>query len=511
MVRSSMGMVRIRFQTVVIACIAAASGGATTSIVQAGPPLESELRAALSHLPQREAVVGACVVDLTAGRTIFELGADQPLMPASTMKLFSISASLAELGPQFQFQTILGFDGTNLVVVGDGDPGFGDEKIHHRHGESPNATFERWIDALQQAGVTAIRGDLIYDESIFDEQRIHSTWERGDLDNWYAAPVSGLNINDNCLDIRVTPARSRGSSMLVSMTPENHLARIINTAVAGGRGEPALNHAFDSMEYKISGHCPRAWTFGPVSFPDPGLLFADSLHTALARRGITVAGKIRQARVRQADGSLPQTIRIIAKHATPLTDCLTRAGKDSQNLFAECLLKRAGYAWAKRQGLSDPRGSWTNGGHAVAGLLGRLHVSADGLNVADGSGLSRSNHCTARQLCGLLAASYSQPFGPTLHDSLAVAGIDGSLKKRLKNSDGRIHAKTGTMHGIRTLAGYVDGDNAPRFAFAVMFNGYKGGAGPYKEIQDRFCRILENECETQAVGGSRTLTAVPGR
>lgn len=474
------------------------------AITYAAPPLDSELRGTLARLPHRETVAGACVIDLSAGRVIFEHGADTRLMPASTMKLFAMAAALTELGAQFQFETVLAFDGQNLIVIGDGDPGFGDEKIQKNRGESVVAPFERWAEALRQAGINSVAGDLIIDETVFDEQHLHPSWERADLDNWYAAPVGGLNINDNCVDVTLTPARAGNSAPLVTMVPENHVARIINQSRSGGKGEPTLNHVFDSMEYKVGGRCPKTWTFGPASFPDPELLFADSLRTVLGRKGIVIHGKIRRTRVRLADGSLPPNIRMVASQNTPLVECLGRAGKDSQNLFAECLLKRAGYAWARRQGMQEPHGSWKLGGHAVAAMLGKLRVDPTGLVLADGSGLSRENRCSARQLAGLLASSYSQPFGPTLHDSLAVAGIDGSLKRRLKNSEGRVHAKTGTMKGIRTLAGYVDGDHGPRFAFAVMFNGYKGGAGPYKDIQDRFCRILSDASEP-GPGGGRTL------
>jgi D-alanyl-D-alanine carboxypeptidase/D-alanyl-D-alanine-endopeptidase (penicillin-binding protein 4) len=117
-------------------------------------------------------------------------------------------------------------------------------------------------------------------------------------------------------------------------------------------------------------------------------------------------------------------------------------------------------------------------------------IDTRGLKVADGSGLSRENACTARQLAALLSWGYRQPFSQLLYESLSEAGVDGSLQRRLKNLEGRIHAKTGTMRGIRTLAGYVDDEAGPRFTFAIMFNGYRGGSAPYKEIQDRFCRVL---------------------
>jgi PBP4 family serine-type D-alanyl-D-alanine carboxypeptidase len=218
--------------------------------------------------------------------------------------------------------------------------------------------------------------------------------------------------------------------------------------------------------------------------------------------GISVNGQVRRARVRSPNGALPPPITVVGIHRTPLRDVLTRAGKDSQNLFAECLLKRAGYARARRTGSTDARGSWRHGADAVHALLRRAAIDATGLVVADGSGLSRDNACTARQFALLLAYENAQPTGALLHESLATAGVDGSLRKRLKNSDGRVHAKTGTMRGVRALAGYIDGDSGPRYAFAVIFNGYPGPSTPYKEIQDRFCRVLADACDSQA-GGTR--------
>jgi serine-type D-Ala-D-Ala carboxypeptidase/endopeptidase (penicillin-binding protein 4) len=157
-------------------------------------------------------------------------------------------------------------------------------------------------------------------------------------------------------------------------------------------------------------------------------------------------------------------------------------------------------ARARRAGQVDARGGWKSGGEAVFALLHRAGIDAHGLAVADGSGLSRDNACTASQLAELLAYEYSQPTGAMLKASLATAGVDGSLRKRLKNSDARVHAKTGTMKGIRALAGYVDGESGSRYAFAVMFNGYKGSSAPYKEIQDRFCRVLADAADGEQRG-----------
>jgi D-alanyl-D-alanine carboxypeptidase/D-alanyl-D-alanine-endopeptidase (penicillin-binding protein 4) len=176
-----------------------------------------------------------------------------------------------------------------------------------------------------------------------------------------------------------------------------------------------------------------------------------------------------------------------------LSDVLRRIGKDSQNLFAECLLKRAGFAFARRQRQLDPRGSWTWGGSAVFDTCRRAGIDTAGLAVADGSGLSRENRCTARQLALLLQWLHGQPHAELFQESLSVAGSDGSLRKRLKDLRGRVYSKTGTMKGVRALAGYVYAANGDAYAFATIFNGYKGGSAPYKEIQDRLCRILAGE------------------
>lgn len=486
----------------VIACAAviakaenppARKGGGTVRTVSApaaepGADLAPRLRATLSRLPHAQTVCGACVIDLRTGQAVFNVNADAPLVPASTMKVFSMVAALVELGPGFAFETTLATDGRRLYVIGDGDPGFGDERIHTAKRETIYAPFDRWAQKLNSMGFADFPDGLIIDESIFDSQFIHPTWEAEDLGKWYAAPVGGLNLNDNCVDLTATPTRP-GDLVAVSVRPENPRIEIRNNCRTG-QGEPVLRHAFGSFEYRLEGRTAKPWPFGAVAFPDPGLLFAESLRAHLGRSGVRVAGEISRERIRLPDGTIPAGLTVIETHRTALADCLARAGKNSQNLFAECLLKRAGYAMSLKSGAAPAVGSWETGAAAVARIVGTAGIDAAGLRVADGSGLSRENTCTARQLASILAWSNGQPFRQMLHDSLAEAGVDGSLRKRLKNLDGRIHAKTGTMRGIRTLAGYVDADSGPRYAFAIMFNNYKGGSAPYKEIQDRFCRVL---------------------
>ncbi len=455
--------------------------------------LSRRLDALLTALPHRRTLESACVIDLVSGDVVHDRHGDRSLVPASVMKVFVMAASLVQLGPEFAFDTVLALDGSDLVVIGGGDPGFGDERLCNARGESPTAGLQRWADLLLHREMLDVQGDLVIDESIFDDQWVHPSWEESDLDNWYAAPVGGLNINDNCVDITLIPSDNAG--LTVSVQPPNNLAVIVNKCRAGD-GKALLHHPHDSFEYRLSGRCNKRWSFGSVSFPDPGLLFADSLRTVLSRNGIHIGGNIVRRRVRQAPGlpnaagSLPPRLTVLASHSTRLTDCLRRVGKNSQNFFAECVLKRMGYEWSRRRGSAPMIGSWTNGAGAVTEMLLSMGIDHAGFRMADGSGLSRDNQCTAKQLASVLAMMSRHRSAPVLLDSLSVAGVDGSLRKRLKDVPGRVVAKTGTMRGVRTLAGYVLGGGEPRYAFAILFNNYPGPSTPYRKIQDSFCRVL---------------------
>ncbi len=453
----------------------------------------STLKNLLSSLPHKNALVGACVVDLVTGETIFEYNADTSMIPASTMKVFTMAAGLEHLGPDFSFTTSVYTDGVNLYIEGDGDPGFGDEKLCKLRDEAIDAVFYRWADALQHMGISTFPGKIVIDETIFDDQIIHQSWEKNDLGKWYAAPVGGLNINDNCVDITIRPDKKTNDPVLISIHPETTLARFINKCKSGGgrkKKPPVLHHPHDSLDFTISGRCSKKWPFSPVAFPDPGMLFANVLRIVLDKKGITFV-QHPERRIRGEDRSNRESFIPVARHQTSINDVLKRTGKNSQNLFAECLMKRAGYAHAVANEEDRPQGNWLYGQRAVLDVMTQAGISTEGFAVSDGSGLSRENRCTARQLVSLLQWTQTQPWSNMFHDNLSIAGVDGSLKKRLADLPGRVYAKTGTMRGVRVLTGFIHQENAqPRFALAVMFNSYKGPSTPYRNIQDKFCRTL---------------------
>ena len=470
--------------------LAAAVGLCAAAVRAEDASLGSAIRAALKAIPDAQATYGVCVVDLGSGKTVFEAHADRPLVPASTMKTFVMAAALQRLGPAFAFETHFATDGTHLYLIGSGDPALGDSKLCAAREEPVTGVFEQWASLLAAADVQAIPGDLIVDESIFDDQRVHPSWEDSDLGKWFAAPVAGLNFNDNCVDITLEPASRSGDPAIVSTVPDCPSIRVQNKVRTGAGSNPLLHHPAGSFDYRISGHCAKRWLFPPVAFPDPALLGGDALRIVLSKNGVSIGGGLVRNRVRLWDGSIPPSLRILATHTTPLTDVLGRIGKNSQNLFAECVLKRLGYEWEKNRGTDEAQGSWASGARAIRDSLVAMGLDTSGMVISDGSGLSRDNRCSARQLAGVLALVDRSPHREVMRASLSLAGTDGSLRKRLRDLPGRVWGKTGTMRGVRALCGYVDGSSSGRYAFAIIFNGYRGPSTPYKEIQDRICRVL---------------------
>jgi len=451
--------------------------------------LRQALNAALASVPHSQTTIAACVLDLESGRAVFERNAHESVVPASTMKIFTMAVAIEELGAAFEFETVLGTDGVHLYVIGDGDPAFGDPRLAQRRGESTDAEFVRWARILSHHGAYNIPGDLIIDESVFDQVMLHPNWDPDDLGKWYAAPVGGLNFNDNCIELTLTPTQP-GAPAAVQVHPTAAVIHVVNKTRSSRPGKPVLHHHYDSMEYTVSGNCPKKWPFGSVAFPDPGLLFAETMRATFAGERVTFSGSVRRQRVRRPDGTVPSSISVLARHRTPLADVLGRAGKNSQNLFAEALLKRAGYAWSRRHRLEPAVGSWANGANAVRDMMLRVGVDIDGFHVVDGSGLSRQNRCTPSQQAGTLAWINQQPWADLFRQSLSIAGVDGSLSKRLKDHPNRVVAKTGTMRSVRALTGFVMGPHGPKFAFSVVFNGYPGPSTPYRAVQDEFCRAL---------------------
>lgn len=434
-----------------------------------------------------KAKLGARVVNLSTGQVLYEHDAEQPLIPASNMKLVVIAAALDRFGKDYQYKTMLAIRERDLVVVGCGDPTFGDEKLFQARGDSITAVFHIWAEKLAAAGVRQVSGNIVIDDSIFDDRFVHPNWPADQFQAWYEAPIGGLNFNANCVSVQVKPGKS-GAAAIATLMPGTSLLKLENRLKSGRKHAPGLTRRRDSDTLVVAGSITRADTLGPVTIRDPGMYFGYVFKTVLAAKGIRVQGKVVREKLALGPDRVPAGGHGVAFHQAPLYDAARRAGQDSLGMMAEGLIKLLG---SQESGV----GSWETGRAALKRFLLEAGVPEGQFVIDDGSGLSRKNRLSARAATQVLAYMYKAPGGrfDQLRSSLARPGRDGTLRKRLRGPEtrDRVFAKTGYINGVRTLAGYVQTKSGQWLAFAFFYNG-TGKTRPLAQIQDQACELLVN-------------------
>jgi len=450
--------------------------------------LANDLHAALHGLDGRGATLAARVVDLQTGQVLFEENPDLAVIPASNGKLAISAAGLDLFGPAHTFKTWLVTDGDDLWIVGSGDPGTGDARIEGKRNRQVTSVFDDWTAALKRRGITRVQGNLYYWDGAFDDQLVHPNWRKDFLVDWYAAPVSGLNFNDNCIDVVAHPAEE-GQPARLEITPPNSVARVTNKTVTGGTDKVEITREPDAPSFTVVGGITKETKYESKPITDPGAFFAHAFRTHATAAGIQFDGQTIRAATLPFDPTGPMITRVVAVHETSIRDVLWRINKNSQNLFAEALSKAMGREMAYRRGQSVP-GSWSLGEEAARAFLARNGIDTGQYVAADGSGLARENRVTSRLISDLLVLMHRHPYGKVWRDSLAVGGVDGTIGKRQKDIAGRIMAKTGYIRGVRSLSGYARTMDNRMLAFCFIYNDIEGDVKPYENLQDQACRVL---------------------
>jgi len=477
----------------IIACTVSAAIGFAAPVIYGAQTFQQYVDSQLAVLNGSKVQYGVVVLLAEEGDVVYQSNPDLALAPASNQKVLTTVTSLGTLGADYQFTTVLGRINGDLVVVGDGDPGFGDPTICKAR--PVTQAFDDWAQALKSKGFTDIPGKLIIDDTVFDHQFVHPNWPPNQANRWYTAPSAGLNLNDNCVDLSVEFNQERKPQLFISpatetflVTPEWIPSKARDTTIWPIWEDP------QRLRVKVRlGSRPTGTVNITVS--DLTLYFAGICRERLIANGITIKGPIAFQQVRQSDGSLPETLTILAKHQTPIFACIDRANTNSQNFFAECLFKRTGYEWARKHS-SYGTGTWSTGQLATRQFLqDTLKLKIDQLFVDDGSGLSKHNRVSANLLAQLLYFAHRQPWGERFRSTLAVAGdSDGTLRRRMRGTPaaGRVFAKTGYIKGVSALSGYVaDNQNKTRVIFSMLFNSPSDAKlGTVKSIEDRICVML---------------------
>ena len=455
------------------------------------PALATTLDPILHQLDSSGAIVSARIVDLSNGEELYSIQPDAPFTPASNMKLQTGSAALDLLGPDHIFKTYLAMDGDDLWLIGTGDPGCGDPDIEAKVGRKPTSMLDDWANALKAKGVTNIKGNLYFYDGAFDAETVEPSWGKGELTEWYAAPVSGLDFNDNCVDVTVYPTEPGQPARLEVMPPTagNQIINETTTATGDQRATVDITRDRDNNTFRVKGVVKVKKALSSKAVTDPGAFFADALRTNLLSHGIAVGGKTMRSPSPLGGLIVPPADKLIAVHETKFPDILWRINKNSQNLFAECISKYEGREFAKSKGMDEP-GSWKLGGENVRAFLEKNRIDDSHLVYIDGSGLSHGNKVTTRLITDELAVMHKSPYHETYFNSLAVAGKDGTIGHRMDDLQGHVFGKTGFVNGVRALSGYVKTRDDKWLAFSIIFNKIPGDVHPAEDVQDNVCRVL---------------------
>ncbi|MGB1882824.1 MAG: D-alanyl-D-alanine carboxypeptidase/D-alanyl-D-alanine endopeptidase [Gammaproteobacteria bacterium] len=416
-------------------------------------------------------------VDDTVPR--LSLNADVPRNPASTVKLVTTWTALDLLGPTYVWDTEVYALGTinngvldgDLLIKGYGDPYFVLEDVWKMLGQ------------LRQRGLREIAGDLVLDDSHFDITEPAAGDFDGEAYRLYNVVPNALMINFKSIDFIIDPDATNGS---VTITTEPELPNLSITsqiklksgACRGSR--PSIHMRFaaaDQPDHLIfSGGLPATCRHYRLSRTamTPQSYGYGVVKSLWSHWGGSIQGEFRH-------GALTRKQRpLLIWHSRHLGELIRPLNKWSNNVMTRMLL----YTIAETR-FPAP----VTRAQGVTALT--EHLASRGFDVAElvidnGSGLSRDTRLTAAFMTQLLSVAWKEPTMPEFVSSLAIAGRDGTLRKRFRRGKGRgrMHLKTGSLQNVSSIAGYVHSESGKTFAVTVLINGRNVNYGSGRDIQD---------------------------
>ena len=417
------------------------------------------------------ATMGISVVSLKTGKPIYELNSEKLLMPASNNKLFTCAAALDFLGKDFFFFTSVLTQNDNAILQGGGDPDLTIKDL-----DSLAYVVSKRIDIIDT---------LFLDDTFLDSVYFGNGWMWDEGPWWYAAPVSALSVNDNCIDFYVQPGKE-GQNAIVNYFPNTRYISLQNHSSTVKKDTNLKNLKIDrdwsakkndftvtgEIFYKKKLDTLRRNIHDPTMFT--GVLFKEMLE----KYGLKINYIMKKKVIRNAD--------TLATHKSlPLINSASNLMNESDNLTAELFIKTIGRH-------NTTQGNWKSGLDSVKSLLASSAlIDTSQIRIADGSGVSRYNLTSARQLTSFLVWVYKSQYRNDFISTLPGGGKrNGTLERRLKKEGKYVKAKTGGLSGVSNLSGYVFSPRYGPVAFSLLMSGYRGSSQPYRNLQDAIIKQL---------------------
>jgi D-alanyl-D-alanine carboxypeptidase/D-alanyl-D-alanine-endopeptidase (penicillin-binding protein 4) len=435
---------------------------------------------------ENDTKVGIFIKSLSEDGFAFMYNYRDPFIPASNQKLITTVSAIANLSPDFKYKTILATDGNvkngtlygNLYLIGGGDPSLAVQDL------------ENIVKKLKEYGISRVEGNLIGDNSYFSEEGTGQGWPEDDLNYCFTARFSGLSVNENCLRISVN---IKNGKVYVSMNPLNNYYQIVNNIEFSKKAGNVILRVEGNkliLEGKVSSKRSLNLEFSiPVNHPS--IFTLSVLSKILDENGIKVSGKMYL-------GKATSYKCFVIHQSKPLRELIKKANKDSNNFYAEQIFRTIG-----KEVYGE--GSTYASARAIIDTLRKMHVATENIRIYDGSGLSKYNYTTPEALVKVLDYIYKTPYFYDFFESLAISGVDGTLKHRLNDQflKGRIIAKTGYIKKVKNLSGYVKASNGEVFVFSILVNDLKTTEIANK-LQEKICSILAQYPRMVGIGNLNT-------
>jgi len=424
------------------------------------PNVEKALKA--SKLP--DSALSLVMIPLTGPGTPTVYNADVSVNPASTMKLVTTYAALEMLGPNHQWKTEFYTDGTlsggilngNLYLKGGGDPKLNMEKL--------------WLlmRDLRANGVTQVTGNLVLDRGFFVQPQLPEFNDDGNDENKpFLVKPDALLVNLKALRF---VARNDAGRVLISVEPPiasirvENLVKAVNTKQCGGdvRYNPVAQ-ADGSVVVTVSGQLSDGCSSQTyLSLLDHATYTAGAVRAIWKELGGSIQG-------RDVQGAVPKDAKVLARAFSPdLAEIIRDINKYSNNTMAQQLFLSLGARFRNDADGDDAKAAQ----RVVRQWLAKKGITAPHLVMENGSGLSRAERVSAREMASMLQAAWRSPYSAEFISSMPIAGTDGTMRKRLKTTAmrGEAHVKTGTLNTVRAIAGFSRDNNGNTWAVVAILN-----------------------------------------
>ncbi len=442
-----------------------------------------------------DAFIGVVIKSHKTGEVLYKRNADKLFVPASNMKLFTSSAALILLGEDYRYETNLFVNGKikkgvlhgNLIVQGAGDPSisgrFNDGKV--------TKVFEDWADTLKSKGIWVINENILGDDSLFDNIGLGKGWELDYESEWFEAPSGALSFNDNSIEIKVEPAEPNFPANVI-LTPDTKYVTVAAKVITVER-EPvtpvSISRVRGTNLISITGEIKKGSQpfIDRISISDPTMYFLTVMKEVFEKKGIVVKGKVGTIESSDRPISYDDLTPILVHRSLPLKTLIKELNKNSNNFYAEQILKTIGSEIYNY-------GSIDEGVKACKEIFNSMGINADYMVMADGSGLSRLDLVTPRQIVNLLSYMAKSEVFDEFYDSLPIAGVDGTLIDRMKknSAENNVHAKAGYNNNVSSLSGYLTTVSGERLIFSIIINNFLAPPALANYITDSVCNRLVN-------------------